>query len=64
MAIARAMDTELKEDFEHIQEALYPLLINSLASNGQLEELKSMKKQGADFNKVDYNIKCPLTMAV
>ena len=62
-AIMHVMQTYDKEDIVKISQTVNPLLVNSLASLGNLELLNQLAKEGANFNSVDYRGRTALHIA-
>eukprot|EP00928_Gymnodinium_smaydae_P094443 TRINITY_DN7934_c0_g1_i1.p1 TRINITY_DN7934_c0_g1~~TRINITY_DN7934_c0_g1_i1.p1 ORF type:complete len:601 (+),score=86.54 TRINITY_DN7934_c0_g1_i1:99-1901(+) len=62
-AVARAMEYESAKAVQGIEDVLFPVLLNSAAALGSMEEAKSLIRQAADVNMADYNARTALHVA-
>mmetsp|Transcript_18807 Transcript_18807/g.17951 ORF Transcript_18807/g.17951 Transcript_18807/m.17951 type:complete len:140 (+) Transcript_18807:379-798(+) len=59
-AIAHSLQTSNSEDYKKISLTLQPVMVNSVASVGDMELLGKLKGEGVDFNSRDYRGRTPL----
>lgn len=62
-AIAKVLNSKETEDYKLISQTIQPVLVNSIASTGDLSQLAQLKEEGVDFNCVDYRARSALHIA-
>ena len=62
-AVAKTLKVNNQEDIQHIASTIMPILGNSVASMGNIDLMKKLSQQGADFNQVDYRGRAPIHIA-
>jgi hypothetical protein len=62
-AIAEIMNVTDQDDIKQINLTLGPLLVNSVTATSNLDLMKSLAAEGADFNNVDYRGRGPIHIA-
>lgn len=62
-AIAKVLNSQETEDYKLISQTIQPVLVNSIASTGDLSQLAQLKEEGVDFNCVDYRSRSALHIA-
>lgn len=62
-AIAEIMNVTDQDDIKQINLTLAPLLVNSVTATNNLDLMKSLAAEGADFNNVDYRGRGPIHIA-
>jgi len=62
-AIAKVLNSHESEDYKLISQTIQPVLVNSIASTGDLAQLQQLKEEGVDFNCVDYRARSALHIA-
>ena len=54
MGVANYLNACTHDDVSQIKNSLAPVLLNSVASTGNLELLKKLHKEGCDLDAIDY----------
>ena len=62
-AVAKVLNVTDQADIKQINLTLAPLLVNSVTSSGNIELMKNLAAEGADFGMVDYRGRGPIHIA-
>eukprot|EP00347_Sterkiella_histriomuscorum_P002989 403366027 len=62
-AIAKVLKSEDKDDYKMIANMIEPVLVNSIACSGDMEQIQKLKEQGVNFNSIDYRSRTALHTA-
>ena len=62
-AVARILKVNNQEDIRQIASTIMPMLGNSVACTGNIQMMKKLSEEGADFNSVDYRGRAPIHIA-
>ena len=54
LGVANYLNANTHDDVSQIKNSLAPVLLNSVASTGNLELLKKLHKEGCDLDAIDY----------
>lgn len=54
LAVAEYMNATNSDEIQQIKNSLSPVMLNSVASTGNLELLKKLHKEGCDLDSIDY----------
>lgn len=62
-AVAKILNVSDQDEIKQINQTLSPLLVNAVASTGNLQLMVKMAEEGADFGLVDYRGRGPIHVA-